>query len=495
MLNSFRGLKPFQLSEYILLIAYAFVIPFSWRIATYVMIAIFVTTILRGIFEEGFKTNQAQYNNRFIYFISIAFWLIYAISFLYSENTFEARILIGRKLSFLLFPIFFLCSNLSYLNERRVRTILYFFVIGILTLFFVNLIWAGYDILFGDFKVHRLYDPYFLEKGTGSIHHTYISIYACLGVIFCFKELFSKTKPITKLFNIFAIISLISFTIISKSRAGLICIVLTFTIILIWLIFIKKKWGIGIYFGIIMLSVTISCSIVFKKSVSRVIETINNLQNIEREDRRIGIYKGYKDLLLDKFWFGVGAGDRSEETLKSYIRKKEEIISKIKPINNYTEDFNQKRIDCLESIWKTYQGTLNNNTFKYAEKKAEEYNCDYNSVRENIATYMNIEVAIKSNCNAHNQFSDTIIAVGVLGFILYIMMLSMPIYLWFKHRKFDILFFSLTFIMAFNSLFESVLERQMGIMFFVFFYFLLFHNIYCQQTNDNNQQNFVNLND
>ena len=95
MLLSFKGLKPFQLSEYIFLVLFAFFVPMSWRIATYVMIGLFVCTILKGIFEEGFKTNELQYRNKFAYFIFIAFWVIYAISFLYSENTAEARKSLG----------------------------------------------------------------------------------------------------------------------------------------------------------------------------------------------------------------------------------------------------------------------------------------------------------------------------------------------------------------------------------------------------------------
>ena len=49
MLNTFKGLKPFQLSEFILLTSFAFIIPSSWLIATYIMIALFINTILKGV--------------------------------------------------------------------------------------------------------------------------------------------------------------------------------------------------------------------------------------------------------------------------------------------------------------------------------------------------------------------------------------------------------------------------------------------------------------
>ena len=489
MLNSFKGLKIFQSSEFILLALFAFVIPFSWRIATFIMIVIFINCILKGIFEEGFKINPLQYKNKSIYFISIAFWALYAISFLYSENTAEARIQIGKKLSFLLLPLFFLFSNLSYLTKKRVRTIMYFFVFGILALFFTNLILAIYDVSITDNpQSDRFYDPYFLELGTGYIHHTYISIYTCLGIAFSFTELFSKTKFKTKLFNLLTTISLIAFTVISNSRAGLLCIIFIFIILFIWLMFVKKEKIIGICFGIVIISISVVCSIYFKESLERLSSTIKNLRNVEFEDRRIGLYNGYKDLLYDKFWFGVGAGDRSDETLNSYIRKKEEIISRIQPVDSiFTDDFYQKRTDCLESLFKRYNGHISKSALIYAKRISNKHGCDHNSLQENLSRYFNINVAINSNCNAHNQYFDTIITVGIIGLILYLAMLFMPIYLWIKNKNFNIVFFTLLFIFAFNSLFESVFERQMGIMFFVFFYFLLFHGCFCQDNSEENK--------
>ncbi|MBQ8222587.1 MAG: O-antigen ligase family protein [Bacteroidales bacterium] len=487
MLTSFKNLKKFQLSEYILLALFAFSIPFSWRIATYVMMVLFANVILRGVFEEGFKPNQLQQKHKFVYLIFIAFWAIYAISFLYSENSAEARVQIGKKLSFLLFPLYFLFSNLSYLTKERVRTIMYCFVFGILALYIVNLVWAGYDVVFEEAKKTRFFEPDFLKLGTGYIHHSYISIYTCISVAFCFAEAFTNRRTIY--FNVLSIIVLILFTIISKSRAGLLCMAMTFFILWIWLTFVQKKKVLGLSVGVIMISVVVLTFVFFQNSVKRITETLSNLQNIEKQDRRIGITIGYKNLLIDKFWFGVGAGDRGDETLKSYIKKMEEIVQRIKPRDNYYSDtFVQEREDCLESIRKKYGGTLNNNTFKYAKEMSEKYNCDYNSVRENLATYINVNVAINSECNAHNQFSDTIIAVGLIGLLLFISMFLSPIYLWIKNKNFDIVFFSLLIIIAFNSLFESVLERQMGIMFFVFFYMLLFHGVFCQQTTDNEQQ-------
>ena len=75
MAGIFKGLKPFQLTEYIFLILFAAFVPISWRMSTYVMIGLAVSCILKGIFEDGFKINQLQYKNKIIYFLFIAFSL------------------------------------------------------------------------------------------------------------------------------------------------------------------------------------------------------------------------------------------------------------------------------------------------------------------------------------------------------------------------------------------------------------------------------------
>lgn len=488
MITAFKHLRPFQLLECICLMLFAFAIPISWRIATCAMILLFVSAILKIIFEKGFNRDLKQYNNKIVYIIFIAFWSVYAISFFYSDNIVEARIQIGKKLSFLLLPIYFLCSDLSHLNRDRIKTIMYCFVCGILTLFIINLVWAAYDVIFESAKISRFYEPNLLRKGTGYIHHTYTSIYSCLGISFCFHELFSKDKIRSRFFDVFAIMMLILFVVLSGSRAGILCMVVIFIISWLWLTFVKKDKKIGYCVGAIIIVLMVIGPVIFNKSVKRLTDTVKNIDNVEKQDRRIGITLGYRDILMKKFWFGVGVGDRSDETLKSYLNKKEELIQNIRPVDGVcSEEFEINRRECLESINKKSKGMLYKSVYKYAEEMAEKYKCDYNSIRENIATYININVAIKSECNAHNQYSDTIIAVGIIGLILLLGFFAVPIYLWIKNKTFDIVLSSLLFIIAFNCLFESVFERQMGIMFFVFFYLLLFHANFVngQQTTDN----------
>lgn len=484
-------LKPFQFAEFIFLILVAFFVPISWRIASYVMIGLFVSTILKGVFEEGFKNNPLQYNNRIIYIIFIAFWVLYAVSFVYSENSAEARVQIGKKLPFLLFSLFFLCSNLSYLTKDRVKTIMYGFVCGILTLLLINLVWAGYDIIFNDNDITRLTMPYRFFKTNETIftyvHRAYFSIFTCFGFVFCFVELFSDNNIRTKVFDLVSSIIFILVPFYLMSRSGVLCTILLLFVFLFWITFIRKEKKIGIISCIIILSSLIIGCIAFPKSIERFQNTIKNVKT-GKGDCRLTLRSASRSILVDNFLFGVGAGDRSSETLNAFHKYKNEMVSRMLPPNDVdVEYYISHRQKLLDSIHARYENSYNDIVYRYIDSISKIDKCDYSSVKHNLVEYQIVKHCIKYELNAHNQYIETRITVGVLGLVLLLALFLFPIYMWIRNKNFDIMLFSLILIFMLNCLFESIFERQMGIMFFVFFYLLLFHADFCQQTTDNGQ--------
>jgi O-antigen ligase len=72
--------------------------------------------------------------------------------------------------------------------------------------------------------------------------------------------------------------------------------------------------------------------------------------------------------------------------------------------------------------------------------------------------------------NSHNQFLQTTIAIGLLGLIVLLLILGIPLFLFYKQSDFLAVIFVL--LIVFNFLFESMLETQAGVIFFSFFLFL-----------------------
>ena len=81
----------------------------------------------------------------------------------------------------------------------------------------------------------------------------------------------------------------------------------------------------------------------------------------------------------------------------------------------------------------------------------------------------------ENKLNSHNQFLNTFIALGITGLISLVLCLMIPAYYSFKEKYF--LFLAFVGIAGLNFLFESMLERQAGVIYFAFFYSLLYFNL------------------
>ena len=79
---------------------------------------------------------------------------------------------------------------------------------------------------------------------------------------------------------------------------------------------------------------------------------------------------------------------------------------------------------------------------------------------------------VKKRLNAHNQYLQTFVAIGIPGFGLLICMLCLPALLSLRQRNYLFFLFILNF--AVNILFESMLENQAGVVFYAFFNVLFF---------------------
>jgi O-antigen ligase len=77
----------------------------------------------------------------------------------------------------------------------------------------------------------------------------------------------------------------------------------------------------------------------------------------------------------------------------------------------------------------------------------------------------------KLNYNPHNQFLQTFLEIGFFGLFILIFIIIYSIYLGIKHKEYLLIIISLSLL--FNGLFESMLQRQSGIVFYTLFFCLL----------------------
>lgn len=76
--------------------------------------------------------------------------------------------------------------------------------------------------------------------------------------------------------------------------------------------------------------------------------------------------------------------------------------------------------------------------------------------------------ALKHHLNAHNQFLQTFLGMGILGFVLLFSLTIIPLYFFVKRK--NLIAFIFTFLILVNFLVESMLQTAAGVLFFSFFY-------------------------
>lgn len=462
MKKLFEGLRPFQKAEFIIMILLAFAIPFSWLAAQYCEVALLVCAVFKFIFDQKLHPNEQQFRLKWVYIVFAMTWLMYLVGMIYTSNQSEGWAQVSKKLGFLIFPMIFLFSDMSYLTKQRLKAIGNALVLGCILFFLMNLIYAVYDVLFNGETSERFFDSGLMKLYY--VHHSYLSMYAGLGLMFCFMGIFEEGDCKTKIINAIAYIVLVVFIILVRSRAGLIWLVLTFVLQWIWLVFIMKKKKTGLIMGAVFILGVAGSVVAFPQSVSRIMETIASVKSEHSSDHRIVQLKGYKSVLTENWLFGVGTGDRTDEIKASYYRYKAVITEKITP--EMTDIIDAK----IDNQWYEPSESMRDDMMAEAEKCG----IDPEIVSKNLVEYQFIKYAIDKDINAHNMFFETVISIGIIGLLLLLAYFVIPAVLWIKRKNFDMLYCSFLLMIGFNALFESVFEVQKGIIFFSFFNSLLF---------------------
>ncbi len=257
-------------------------------------------------------------------------------------------------------------------------------------------------------------NPYYLFYGSLSkFHHpSYLAMYACWCIIILIYFLFNTIGSKFFLLLIFLITFFSGYIILLESKTG-IAILAIIILASITIGFIMKKYQVTIA-GLLFVLLGFSCYMLYvPEKNNRIILAIKDYST--RNDKkdndtfiRFNIWQNTIPMLTNSWLMGKGTGD-VEETLELGYKQ---------------------------------------------------------------ANSTQLQSAIKHNLNAHNQYLQTLIAIGIIGELLLLASLFIPLYLSITERNY--LYISFIFLIGVNLLTESMLERQAGIVFYAFFNILLF---------------------
>jgi O-antigen ligase len=315
------------------------------------------------------------------------------------------------KLSLLLFPVIFATSEQQIFSRSRIRILMGAFLAGCM---------LGSMILIGHAWLVNVRlevpDPFYYSNLAWYFHPSYLAMYYsfAVGIALAFLSVDFAKQPVYRTICMALIIVYFNALIfLLSSKAGLITLALTELLFIVLLV--VKKAGPG---RIVLVSVLF-----------------------------LTLFAGFSRL----FPFAAMRMARADTAVSTFGNT---------PTDHY--DGTMARM----AIWKTSAGLIRQHFL---------FGVGTGDVKDTLtAAYLkqNMDLVVKKNLNAHNQYLQTFIALGVPGFLLLIGMLGIP-GLW-SLRRGDYLYFLFILIFSVSILVESMLESQAGVVFYAFFNAFLF---------------------
>jgi len=340
-------------------------------------------------------------------------YILYAAGLLYTTDFGYAWFDMEVKLSLLIFPIIFATADVGFLNSKHLRLLMQVYIAGCVigSLLLLGHAWTLWrEGVPGAFYYTRL-SWYF--------HASYFAMYLDFAMAFIAIELISRYSSRSSSHKVsglnlayFLILAwFFVFIFLLSSKMGLICMVLLAVMASAEIVVRYKKTFLGLGILILFLMCTRAGLHVFSVASSRISE--------------------------------------SEATLSG----------KAAPGNaKSTSD----RID----IWKVSLGVIKDNfligvgTGDVKDVLVQEYRDKQ------------VEQALELKLNAHNQYLQTFMTLGLAGIAVLLLMLFLPMTAAFRQRYYIYFIFLLFF--ALNIAVESMFETQAGVVWYAFFNSFLF---------------------
>ena len=399
-----------------LCISISICIPFhNFIIHKVLCILLFIYWILSGGIIEKIRKVINNHIARFF----VAFFLIYCISYFFSENKDIALDHIILYLPILLFSLIF--PSIVCVSRDHFINILKSFVIAV---FFLNF-YSVFDAFISYFDTKQMSEFIYYKLTISRFHPTYQSMFISFSTAILFY--FKKTNTISLsniLFYSLIILNLI-FILLLQSAIGIFIFSILFLGNFVHDLYCRNT----MFFSSVKILLFLLCvfsalyfSPILQNKYSQSFDVLKYGDNSElilasSQDRFI-IWKSFFILIQDSPLFGYGSGDAHME-LQNQIKK--------------------------ESLAKT-------------------------AIQERC------EVLFNRDFNYHNQYFQILCSTGILGLFFFVMIFIRSCVIQVKEKNYLFLLFS--FIFLTSCMTESILQRQLGIYFFSFFTaFLSFYQI------------------
>ena len=388
----------------------AFVMPLHNRLVVFVIALILINWLIDSRLPEKIKSIFQSPGRRLL--LSFSFiYLLYWIGLFYSNNQDYGFFDLEVKMSLLIFPLIFATIDDHIFKGKKIFFLFYSFIAGCIVSTFIFLFYSTISFL----ESNALSAFYYTNLAINH-HPSYFSMYLNLSIAFLLFFLIEKKNLLSGRLKVTAgllVIYFFIFIILLSSKAGILSLLMILFISTGYLLVFKKKYLAG---AILIILITAS--------------------------------------FIGSFYIFTNTTNR-------FLEAKESVINR-EIIENDTKESSGERI----LVWQSTIDIIRHN-FLFGVGTGDVKDQLLKKYKED-----NIVLAMDLKLNAHNQYLQTFVSIGVVGFWILALYILLPMINAVKNR--NLLYFLFLAIIGFNFLFESMLERQAGVVFYAFFNAYLF---------------------
>lgn len=406
--NPFQGLTwPQRLTFAALCLAVVSIVAW-WRIGIYACTLLICVSLFKTIFSSvssdsvhsGGVFAAAPRVRRPLFFAMLAYWGLYAVSALVSQNHAEGWYVAFIKIYLLAFPLLCLIGDTRYLTRSRIAFLFHLLTATLLLRFAVCLVISGIHLIQGT----PLRTAMGWEIDPMGLHHNYLALYINIALAFLYAYWVSdrnrsetavpRRGPKQFLPFVAAGVALVAYLLLSASRSGIVALGLMFIAAMVHLVFFRHRYKVALAVVLLSAALVAGLYIAVPSTFARFEALTHWGENYVPDDRVIAWECGLKatrgHLLL-----GHGSGDYRAALVESF------------------EQRGYRR-------------------------------------------------AIEQGYDSHNEYIETLMATGIVGLAFLLLMLFLPMALAFRREKRDMQTVLTVIAVATMIFFEVMLGRQMG---------------------------------
>jgi O-antigen ligase len=332
----------------------------------------------------------------------------YLIGLLFTENFAYGGKDIETRLSFVLLPLFYGAAKRD--QPIPIIWVIWSFILGAMIYLGLSL-YEAYDCS-NTFQPRLCFESYKLSRW---IHPTYAAIYLIMGSIFVLIEAFSETGTLVKKIAAILVTIIFYYFVYKFYSLGPWISFLGMVIVLLFAVFYYRKRLILFFVGLAVMAVAGWLA-------------VSNLDLLESDYNAV----------------------KSE--LSEYFTDKDAYIE----VNKY----NTSSVKARLLIWNVSFEMIREHPFGAGTGDGKDVLMEY--YRKN-----GMDAFAELKLNQHCQYLQTAGSIGIFSALFLVISLCYYLVVGFKNRNFQLI--ALISVFATGCLFESILERQWGILFFMFF--------------------------